>query len=116
MIRLPFPPASLSGHAKGHWRGKSGITASLRAQAFNATVDAGPFDLPEKGDIRIVFQFVPPDNRGDRVNYPNRLKPLIDGIADALGVNDKRFHPSYLFWPAEKPGHVLVTLGEASAQ
>lgn len=112
MIELPWPPAALSGHAKGKsWYGKSAITASLRHRAMNATIDAGPFDLPETGDIAITFHFIPPDNRGDRVNYPNRLKPLIDGIADAMGVNDKRFLPSYLFWPAEKPGRVLVQVG-----
>ena len=67
--------------------------------------------VPATGDIRINFRFVPPDNRGDRVNFPNRLKPLIDGIADALDVNDKRFLPSYEFAEPEKPGRVEVEIG-----
>lgn len=108
MVELPFPPSSLSGHAKGNWWAKSAVVKKHREDAKQATLAAKPV-VPEEGDIRIHFRFVPPDNRGDRVNYPNRLKPAIDGIADALGVNDKRFLPSYEFAAPSKPGCVEVT-------
>ena len=111
MIVLPFPPASLSGHNTGHWSKKSGDVAALRLLAKSRTRSAGIRAADGEGDIRIHFRFVPPNNRGDRVNIPNRLKPLIDGIADGLGVNDKRFLPSYEFADPEKPGRVEVTLG-----
>lgn len=110
-LELPFPPASLSGHAKGHWRSKSGPTAKHREWAKLATQAAAP-QIPAAGDIRIHVRFVPPDRRGDRTNYPNRMKPYFDGIADALGVNDSRFLPSYEFAEPLKPGCVVVTLGE----
>lgn len=110
MIVLPFPPASLSGHNKGHWRGKSPIVAKLRQAAHDATWDANP-KVPEDGDILLHVHFVPPDRRGDRVNYWNRCKPLFDGIADALQVNDSRFLPSMSFGVPEKPGRVEVRLG-----
>src|SRR5881392_908325 len=97
MIVLPFPPAILSGHTdgKGRWT-KIKVTKELRAVAHEATWDAKP-SVPAEGDIRIHFRLVPPNRRGDRVNMPGRLKPLIDGIADALQVNDSRFLPSYEF-------------------
>jgi crossover junction endodeoxyribonuclease RusA len=104
-ITLPFPPASLSGHAKGHWRSKSGPTAKHREWARLAT-KAAATSIPAEGDIRIHVRFVPPDRRGDRTNFPNRLKPYFDGVADALGVNDARFLPSYEFASPAKPGHV----------
>lgn len=107
MIKLPFPPASLSGHAKGHWRGKSSVTAKYREWAWAATMEAKPV-VPPEGDIELDVHFYPPDRRGDRVNFPNRMKPLFDGIADALGVNDSRFLPSYHFHAPEKPGRVVV--------
>jgi hypothetical protein len=110
MIVLPFPPASLSGHNKGHWRGKSPVVAKLRQTAHDATWDAKPV-IPERGDVRLHIRFVPPDRRGDRVNYWNRCKPLIDGIADGLGINDSRFLPSMSFAEPEKPGRVEVTVG-----
>lgn len=113
MIELPFPPASLSGHAKGHWRSKSDPTAKYRLWAKHATLAAKP-DVPEEGDILVFVTFVPPDNRGDRVNFPNRCKPIFDGIADALGVNDKRFLPRYRFCKPEKPGRLEVRLGVPS--
>lgn len=106
-ITLPWPPASLSGHTAGHWRSKSGPTAKHREWARLATLAAG-VTVPMTGDIRIHIKFVPPDRRGDRTNFPNRLKSSIDGIATALGVNDARFLPSYEFAEPEKPGRVEV--------
>ena len=109
-ITLPFPPASLSGHNKGHWRARSGPTAKYREWARLATLAAAPV-VPAAGDIRIHIKFVPPDRRGDRTNFANRLKAGIDGIATALGVNDARFLPSYQFCEPEKPGRVEVRVG-----
>ena len=113
MIELPFPPASLSGHNTGHWRAKSAIVAKHRLWAKHATVAAG-VTVPPSGDIRLLITFYPPDRRGDRVNYPNRLKPYLDGIADALKVNDSRFLPAYQFAEPTKPGKVVISIAEAA--
>lgn len=114
-IELPWPPASLSGHAKGHWRSKSGPTAKYRAWAKAATLAANIGITDTTGDIRIAVTFYPPDRRGDRINFPNRMKPLFDGIADALKVNDSRFLPAYYFAePVKGAGKVVVTIGEGA--
>lgn len=109
MIVLPFPSAELSGHQSGRWRHKARIVATHRSWAFHAT-KAAKATVPSDGDIPIKFRFVPPDRRGDRTNYPNRMKAYIDGIAEALGINDRRFLPSYEFAEPEKPGRVEVVL------
>lgn len=109
MITLPFPPSSLSGHHNVHWRKLQPVKKAHREWARIATLAAKPV-VPAEGDIPITIRFVPPDRRGDRANYPNRMKPYIDGIADALGVNDRRFCPRYLFSDPEKPGRVEVAL------
>jgi len=109
---LPFPPASLSGHAKGnsHW-GKSSVTKKWRQWACEAT-KAARVTAPPSGDIRIHITFFPPNRRGDRVNFPNRCKPIYDGIADALGVNDSRFVPQFYFCdPVGEPGRLEVRIG-----
>lgn len=113
IVRLPFPPSELSGHTKGHWSATAKLVATYRAEAFHLTrsakIKAG-FQVPAAGDIPIAFRFVPPDNRGDRLNFANRIKAQADGIAEALGVNDKRFLPSYAYGPPEAPGWIEVTL------
>lgn len=114
MIELPWPPASLSGHNTGHWRSKSPIVAKHRLWAMQATLavrDRLTIDLAGKGDIRVSATFYPPDKRGDRVSYPNRLKPAWDGIADALAVNDRRFLPSFHFAEPVKNPRVVVVIG-----
>lgn len=109
-IRLPWPPASLSGHAKGHWRAKAAVTAKHRAWAHSATLAASDIGIPISGDIRVVVTFYPPNRRGDRVNFPNRMKPYFDGIAEALKVNDSRFLPTYHFRDPVKDGEVVVSI------
>ena len=112
-IILPFPPSSLSGHAKGHWRTKAAATKKHREWARLATLEwvRSTFRALGDGDINIHICFVPSDRRGDRTNYANRMKPYLDGIAEALGVNDARFLPTYEFAEPAKPGRVEVTVG-----
>ena len=109
LIELPFPPASLSGHNTGHWRGKSPIVAEHRIWAKLKTLEAKP-TIPAEGDIAIAVHFFPPNRRGDRVNFPNRMKPYFDGVADALKVNDSRFLPSYHFNDPVEGGRVVVVI------
>jgi hypothetical protein len=107
LIELPFPPASLSGHNTGHWHSKSPVVAKHRKWAAMATL-AACARAPEAGDIRVAVTFYPPDRRGDRVNFPNRMKPYWDGIADALKVNDSRFLPSFHFAEPTEVGKVVI--------
>jgi hypothetical protein len=113
MIELPWPPASLSGHAKGHWRTRAAVTAKHRRWARDATLAAKPGGFGDRGDIGLIVTFYPPSRRGDRVNFPNRCKPYFDGIADALGVNDSRFVPRYQFAEPVKNPRVVVTFDDA---
>lgn len=109
MIELPFPPASLSGHNTGHWRAKSDVVAHHRLWARQMTKCTG-IKAPDTGDILISITFYPPDRRGDRVNFPNRMKPYFDGIADALCINDSRFLPAYHFAEPVKGGKVVIEI------
>lgn len=115
MIELPFPPAILSGHTdgKGRWA-KIAATKKHREWARLATLAACVKAPDGTGDIRVSMTFYPPDRRGDRVNYPNRVKPYWDGIADALKVNDRRFLPSYHFAEPVHNPRVVVTIEGAA--
>lgn len=109
-IELPWPPAALSGHNDGGWTHKASIIAKHRKWARTLMLEKRE-PMGSAGDIPITIEFTPPDNRGDRVNFPNRMKPYFDGIADALKVNDRRFLPHYVFNAPEKPGRVIVRVG-----
>lgn len=114
IVELPFPPAALSGHANGNGRwAKIGLTKQWRLKAKLLTESAmdGPLALPGDGDIKLHLHYVMPDRRSDRLNCVNRSKAIVDGIADALGVNDRRFLPSISFSGPDKPGKVIVTVG-----
>ena len=100
---VPWPPSILSGHAKGNnqWA-KIKHTKQHREWAMLAAMAARAEAPDGDDDIAISFTFVPPDRRGDRTNFAARLKPAIDGIADAMGVNDRRFLPSYHYRAPDK--------------
>jgi crossover junction endodeoxyribonuclease RusA len=109
-IILPWPPSELSGHSGGHWRTKAAIIAKHRRWAFIA-VKAVKITVPKSGDIPISVTFHAPNDSSDRINYWNRCKPYFDGIADAIGVNDKRFLPAgYHIGENIKGGKVVVTI------
>ena len=111
-IELPFPPAILSGHANGNGRWKKiKETKWFRQLAREAVDDAWKPTLPDEGDIRLHLIFIPPDRRGDRLNYVNRCKAIVDGVADGLGINDRRFLPSIEYREPKKPGCVIVEVG-----
>lgn len=110
MITLPFPPSSLSGHHNEHWRRLQPVKKKYREAARTATL-AARYHVQPEGDIQVHVTFYPPDRRGDRVNFPIRCKPLFDGIADALKVNDSRFVPHFYFCEPAKPGRIEVRLG-----
>jgi hypothetical protein len=109
IIELPWPPASLSGHNTGHWRALSGIVRKHREWARLATLEAKPTIIQsDDADVLLCVTFFPPNRRGDRINFSNRMKPYFDGIADALGVNDRRFLPVYRYGDPIKGGKIMV--------
>lgn len=75
-IVLPWPPASLSGHAKGHWRSKSAPTAKYREYAVKAALairNSISIKLGGDSDILVSVTFYPPNRMGDRVNFGNYI-------------------------------------------
>jgi Holliday junction resolvase RusA-like endonuclease len=110
VIVLPWPSSALSSNARGHWAKKARATAKYRDDARLCTLAAKPC-IPAEGEIAVTVRFVPPHNRGDRANYPAMLKAGLDGVADALKVNDRRFSPHFTYADPEKPGRVELTFG-----
>ncbi len=94
-ITLPWPPKQLSPNARVHWSVKAKHAKAYRMTCFALCIEAG-ITAPEFGDIHVFVDYYPPDKRArDQDNMISASKALFDGMADALGVNDKRFrlHP-----------------------
>lgn len=115
MIVLPWPDKRLSPNARLHWAAKNATRAKARQDGTNATYAAagGLRELRARfagdGLIPITITFYPPDRRHrDDDNMVGSFKSYRDGIADALGVNDRRFRPVYVFAEPAKPGRVEV--------
>ena len=96
MIDLVFtwPPSPLSPNARLHWSKVAKAKKKYRALIFAETLEqlgTRPLQLSDK--MILTMTFVPPDNRSyDRDNLTARMKAGIDGMSDALKIDDKQFH------------------------
>ena len=110
VVNLPWPPACLSPNAKRrlHWRVYHGPAKAYRELCWALTLATGA-----KGRL-LAITFYPPDRRGrDDDSMIGQYKHGRDGVADALGIDDKHFRPSYLFASPCPPGRIEVRIGEA---
>lgn len=116
-ITLPWPDPALFPNAKGgkHW-------ASFQAQKVRARQDgyfaakqalgAHTITLSERTPVKATFVF--PDRRNrDIEGCIGAIKHHIDGIAQALGIDDKLFRPWTLDdgLDTKKQGFVIVEIG-----
>lgn len=111
-IVLPWPDKRLSPNARGHWRGAWAAGKSARAHAAWSARDARAKQLSGCERLRIHIVITPPDKRPrDTDNIIASLKPYLDGLADACGVDDSRWTwAAPAFTAPAKPGSIAVTL------
>ncbi len=97
-VLLPWPPQPLHPNGRPHRQQKARVTKAYRGNAywsamsafegFGRDVDAVR-DAPR---VRVQLTFRPPDRRNrDEDGMQAAVKAGLDGIADALGINDHRF-------------------------
>jgi crossover junction endodeoxyribonuclease RusA len=91
-LQLPWPPTQLSPNSRLHWAMVYRAKAKYRDACW-ATVRAQTSEpLREKAEYALELRFVPPDRRSyDRDNLIARMKAGLDGLADALMIDDKQF-------------------------
>ena len=111
MIELPWPPRELSPNARPHHMVRARATKAYRTTAHWAAKAVQARAPLGAGDIPLNVTFYPPSKRPDRQNMPGWIKAGIDGIADAIGVNDRRFDPRYSYAKPVKGGKVVVEVG-----
>lgn len=107
---MPWPPAVLGPNARHHWRVVAKAKKSLRATAYAEAMRQGAAQM--HGKLSAHFVFYPPTRRHyDQDNLLSRSKALIDGLADAIRVDDRHWRMS-LEIAAETGGRVEVTISE----
>lgn len=115
IVNLPWPPKELSPNARMHWSKKSKAAKMYRATCSLLVRQALIVKPDVPGRLHLWLTFLPPDRRHrDDDNMIAAFKSGRDGIADALGIDDKRFicHP----FVSDQTGGVVrvsVTAGPA---
>lgn len=116
-ITLPWPDPALSPNRKNgkHWAAVHALKNRAKTDAhyltMAAVVDQG---LPEFApQIPLTLTFHTPDRRArDADNLLAASKPLLDGMAGALGVDDSRFEPIVIRRVVgTRPGALVVEVG-----
>ena len=96
-VVLGWLPSDLSPNKRLHWaklasakkqyRQKCNSVAKEQLKKFKKVTE----NIPDR--LVLEMTFIPPDRRSyDRDNLVARMKSGIDGLADALKINDKRFN------------------------
>lgn len=119
VVTLPFPDSRLNpNRSKGvHWAATSALRKKARADAHVLTLAALAGKKWTDQAAALTITFIQPDRRArDRDNLLAASKPALDGVADALGINDAQFDPVTIRREyGTKPGSVRIEIGLVSS-
>lgn len=91
MIILPWPNRVLHPNARSHWAAKAKAAKAYRKAAGWLTKASGD-TVDGMGAVDLHITFYPPNKRKhDLDGCLSAIKAGIDGVADALKVDDSRF-------------------------
>ena len=113
-VALSWPPKELSPNYRGHWARVAKAKKVARQEAYISFLEAGARNLDWEG-ARLAVTFHPPGRYGyDEDGLMSRCKAIFDGIADAIGVNDRNFrYPEPTIAEPVKGGKVIIALSPA---
>lgn len=116
-ITLPWPDQRLNPNSRKHWAQKARAKSSARKAAHYITLEAGIGKI-KATSINVKLSFYPPTKRHyDADNLIASHKAALDGIADAIGVDDRHFVISAApVGPVVKNGSVTVELEWAAEE
>lgn len=112
-ITLPWPPKELNPNFKRrkHWTQYQPQTKQYRHDCFWLTEKQLDRKIDVEGKLPLTIEFYPPDRRNrDDDGMIGAFKAGRDGMADAIGINDNLFKPSYVICDPVKGGKVIVRI------
>ena len=111
-IRLPWPPSELSPNSRLHWAALAKAKKIYRQACWAATLNARAA-VSADGNLRAELIFYKPSRRHmDHDNLLSRMKAGLDGVADALKIDDRRFNPVSVRVADEIGGFVMMRIFE----
>lgn len=111
-VTLPWPPKALNPNARGHWSVRSKAARSYKQACWALAMEAKApeFEWDGASKVHLWVTFYPPDKRHrDDDNVFASFKNGRDGLALALGIDDKHF-VSHPFLHTEIGGMVKVRI------
>jgi crossover junction endodeoxyribonuclease RusA len=112
IVELPYPHKALWPNGRAHHHAKAREVKEHRKWAWLATLKAFKGEVPLPVQIRLT---VHPKARGplpDQDNCSAALKSYLDGIADAINVNDRDFAaPLVSYSHRTKHGGFVIEVG-----
>jgi crossover junction endodeoxyribonuclease RusA len=116
-VRLPWPEPGLSPNARLHYRRVAELKRSARHYARYATLEAlniAPLPFGPSDRLAVTAVYCPPDHRKRDLfeNMPASIKAHMDGVFDALEVNDNQVRRAVGEWGEVDAGdgYVVLTL------
>lgn len=116
IAELPWPPRILSPNGRGHHMAVYKAKKAAKRAGGNAVLAAGRPRFAQGAPLSVTITFHPPTRAvPDEDNAIASLKAYLDGIAAALGVDDRMFRLQRPIMAAPvKGGRVLVAIEEAA--
>lgn len=112
-LTLPWPDRALHPNARPHWAYKARVVRDSREYAAWSARTLG--HKPRWAAATVTLTFCPPDKRRrDLDGMLSACKAMLDGIADATGIDDSRWHLQLVRGEPVKAGAVIVTMEEAA--
>lgn len=115
-VRLPWPARPLWPNAKAHWRARARALSKSKGDAYTLAHFGTGSLMRQAGPKRLMvtMEFMAPTKR--RYDLDNALaacKGALDGIAQAMDVDDSCFRFTLARGEPVKGGGVLVTIRES---
>lgn len=108
-LHFPWFDKVLNPNTKCYWRYKYNASKKQKDDAYYVAL-AEPKPEP-KDKYALYIRFYPPCNRRrDLDNCLASIKGLLDGVAEAWGVDDSDFVPIPLFGEKVKHGNIVITV------
>jgi crossover junction endodeoxyribonuclease RusA len=113
VLELPWPARELSPNFRGHWSTISKVKKAYRLKCSQLGLASGLNLAPkDPTSVKVHLMFCQPDRRGrDWDNMLASMKSGLDGLADAMGVDDRKWRVAFdVSDDPVKHGKVLVTV------